>query len=438
MLAKKSFRLFVIFTILSLLLPYSTHSAQEVYLNISKNFYNKIRIAVPYFTPKSGSKEMKTNAARASLILSNDLVLSGYFISVKEHTFVAETEHLDTKTGRINYAEWKRIGADMVIKGTYSENNSDITVQVSVYSVSDGKKIFNKLYADSLSKKRRLMHHVSNDIVKAITGEQGIALSKITFAMESGKGREICSMDYDGYNIKKLTHDNSIALYPKWSPDGTKILYTSFKNNKPQIFIIDLAKNTRKVLSSSPGLNATATFAPNSTVIALTLSRDGNPEIYSKNLTTGKLKRLTHSRSIDTSPSWSPDGNNIVFVSNRSGSPQLYIMNKNGANLRRLTFRGGYNTAPAWSPKGDLIAYSSLIGRKFQIHTINSENGITSTITSNKIDNEDPSWAPDGRHIIYTSTKNHVPSINIVDIYDKNPIQLDKIPSNALNPNWSQ
>jgi TolB protein len=413
----------------------SAFAGTEVFLNISKKFSQKIRIAVPYFTAASADKQQ---AAKAAEQLVNDLSLSGYFSPVKERSFIEENQRDDAKSGKINAAEWKRIGADMVVKGTYDERGGKIAITCAVYAMTDGKRIFEKSYTDSASARRLIVHRIADDIVKQLTGERGIAQTKAVFVMGSGKKREVCIMDYDGHNAKKLTHDNALALYPKLSPDGRKIVYTAYLNNRPQIFLIDLARNSRTLLSSSPGLNATASFSPTRDEIALTLSRDGNPEIYLKDLSDGSLTRLTNDRAVDSSPSWSPDGNRIVFVSNRSGSPQLYVMDRNGGGIRRLTYRGSYNATPAWSPKGDLVAFASQMGREFQICTVNAANGEQDIITSDGRDNEDPSWAPDGRHIMYTSTKGNKSALFIIDIYDKDPIQLPGVSANVLNPDWSK
>jgi len=413
----------------------ASFAGTEVFLNISKKFSQKIRIAVPSFTSSSAQKGA---AAKAAEQLTNDLFLSGYFSPVKERSFVEENQRDDLKKGKINTAEWKRIGADMVAKGSYEERGGKIAITCAVYAMTDGKRIFEKSYTDSAAARRLIVHRIADDIVKQLTGERGIAQTKAVFVMGSGKKREVCIMDYDGHNAKKLTKDNALALYPKLSPDGRKIAYIGYLNNRPQIFLIDLARKTRTLLSSSPGLNANASFSPTRNEIALTLSRDGNPEIYLKDLSDGSLTRLTGDRAVDSSPSWSPDGNRIVFVSNRSGSPQLYIMDRSGGGVRRLTYRGSYNATPAWSPKGDLVAFASQMGREFQICTVNVDSGEQDIITSDGRDNEDPSWAPDGRHLIYTSSSGGKSALFIIDIYDKNPIQLPGVSANVLNPDWSK
>jgi TolB protein len=42
--------------------------------------------------------------------------------------------------------------------------------------------------------------------------------------------------DYDGKNIKQLTHNGSINLSPRWSPNGRKILFTSYKLGSPVLY----------------------------------------------------------------------------------------------------------------------------------------------------------------------------------------------------------
>ncbi|HRZ87511.1 MAG TPA: hypothetical protein P5287_06820, partial [bacterium] len=226
-------RLFIAFAAISCIAA-SAHAGTEVFLNISKKFGQKIRVAVPSFAVSAGAK---TEALKSSDQLQNDLLLSGYFTPVKERQFVEETQRDDQKTGRINLGEWKRIGADMVIKGAYSERGGRIEIRCEIYATIDGKKVFDRTYDDAAAKRRALIHRITDDIVKALTGERGIAQTKIAFVMGSGKSREICIADYDGFNAKKLTHDGALALYPKWSPDNRKIVYTGYINGRPEVFL---------------------------------------------------------------------------------------------------------------------------------------------------------------------------------------------------------
>src|SRR5262249_34795049 len=154
------------------------------------------------------------------------------------------------------------------------------------------------------------------------TGEAGVSGTKIAFVSKQGRNKELSVMDFDGANALQLTHDQSIALSPSWSPEGSLLLFTSYRaGGPPHVFVISSAGGKPELISGRAGTNTTASYSPDGRSIACTLSQDGNPEIYLLDARGGSPKRLTNHRAIDTSPAWSPTGNEIAFTSDRSGNP---------------------------------------------------------------------------------------------------------------------
>jgi len=203
--------------------------------------------------------------------------------------------------------------------------------------------------------------------------------------------KEIYLSDYDGHRSIPLTSDRSIALSPRISPDGTKVLYTSYKAGQPKLYLKDLRSGLTRKLSERKGLNIGAAWTPDGSKVALTLSIKGNPDIFLIDLDGRILERLTSHWGIDVSPSFSPDGKKMAFVSNRSGSP-------------RLTFDGNYNTSPSWS-RLNRIVYTSMNHGSFDIFTIDPEGGEPRQLTENQGNNEDPCWSPDGLPFIHHDGK---------------------------------
>jgi TolB protein len=103
------------------------------------------------------------------------------------------------------------------------------------------------------------------------------------------------------------------------------------------------------------GLNGAPAFSPDGTKLAMVLSKDGNPEIYVLDLASQprKLRRLTRHYGIDTEPSWSADGESIIFTSNRGGQPQIYSMSLKDLEVERLTFEGDYNARAVLANQGE-------------------------------------------------------------------------------------
>jgi TolB protein len=303
--------------------------------------------------------------AAATKIVQNDLALSGYF-----------------KFG----------GADSsyTVRGT--AGSGSLQGQVVDHS---GGTVLSKTYSSSA---RENAHQFANDIIETLTGHKGLAGSKITFiATRSGK-KEVYVADFDGSNVRQLTHDNTISVHPSLSPDGGRIAYTGYQSGYADVYVIDLASGSRNRIVNFPGTNSGATFSPDGDRLALTISKDGNPELYIVSASGGGARRLTRTRGVESGPTWSPDGDEIIYSFDGEGGPQLYRISSSGGAGQRLSTGHGYCTEPNWSPDGKRVAFNIRDGGEFQIAILDLGAGATRTVATG----QDPVWGADSRHVIFT------------------------------------
>lgn len=327
--------------------------------------------------------------------------------------------------------------AQAVVYGRFRVDGSRLKLTGLVENLPGRQSIFEKEYTSALADWRVLVHAFADDVVQQFTGEPGVANTRIAFVVQTGREKELWAMDFDGARLNQLTRDRSIAQSPSWAPDGSLILFTSYRGgNGTRIFVMSGAGGKIYQVSARPGLNISPSYSPDGKEIAATLSHEGNPEVYAMDARGGSLRRLTNNRSIDTSPTWSPTGREIAFTSDRSGSPQVYVMNRDGSDLRRLTYDLGYTDSPAWSPKGDRIAFVARAGGGFEIHTCKPDGSDTRLVVSGG-SNENPRWSPDGRHLIFTSNRGGSFGLFVSDL-DGTPVRkLDTGGRIALSPAWS-
>lgn len=243
----------------------------------------------------------------------------------------------------------------------------------------------------------------AEEILRQVTGMTPPFRSRIVAVEKHPNNvKELIFLNYDGGSRWQLTHDNSIALSPSWSPDGRKIVFTSFRGGKDaDLWIADLDQRKIVSLLHRRGTDAAPDWSPTGEWIIFAGSLGNETHLYLIKPNGTGLRRLTRGGWIDTSPSWSPDGRKIVFMSDRSGSPQIYRMDIDGANLRRLTYDGNYNADPSWSPSGDRIVYSRLGDNGFQIRSMDPMGDVDVPLTDEPGDHLDPSWSPDGMKITY-------------------------------------
>lgn len=244
---------------------------------------------------------------------------------------------------------------------------------------------------------RHAIHEFVDSLVETLTGQKGIASSKIAFVADRTGHKEIYTCDYDGKNVLQLTHDNAISVSPALSADGRRLAYTGYQSGYADIYLVDLPTGARNRIIKFPGTNSGAAFSPDGSHIACTLSKDGNPEIYVTGLNGESPRRLTRTRGVESSPTWSPSGSEIIYSSDEKGSPLLYRISAGGGSGRLLSTGYNYNTEPSWSPDGKKVVFNVRSGG-FEVAVLDLDSGSTRIASS---DGESPTWGPNSRHIIF-------------------------------------
>jgi TolB protein len=282
---------------------------------------------------------------------------------------------------------------------------------------------------------RSQAHLFSDDIVLALTGQRGIAMTKIAFKGEISKRvSEIFVADYDGANAVQITRDNSLVAAPAWGP-GSMIYYTSYMKGFPDVYSHDLATGTRRTVANYSGLNTSAAISPDGRRVALILSKSGSPDLFVCDADGSNLRQLTKTPEDESSPTWSPDGRTICFVSRAGGQPALYTIPAEGGTMRRITTRGvAMATEPAWSPDGRQIAFTTLRRGGFEILMVAPQGGEATFLAAG----EDPSWAPNSRTLIFTRRVNHKRVLSLLDVPTKHVKDVHQTLGNCSQPSWAK
>ena len=247
-------------------------------------------------------------------------------------------------------------------------------------------------------------------------GLKGFFTARLASIGEHNRKQEIYTSDLFFGELKQITRDNSNALMPRWSPDGSRLLYTSyFRSGFPDIFQIDLKTYQRISFVSFKGTNSGARYSPNGQQVAMVLSGEGTPEIYVGNAQGRQVSRKTHSDAVKASPCFSPDGSRVVFA--MEPGPQLYVMSTAGSGITRVTSGiGGYCAEPDWCRADpNKIAFTVRVGRSYQIAVLNLGSRTSEQVSRAPFDGIEPCWLGDGRHLVYTARSGTTSRICILD-----------------------
>ena len=410
--------------------------AEDLYFDVVKEKLPRVRIAVPEFLEERSLTEDETSR-KITRILANDLKISGFFLPFENSLLLREVNDLDKEKGGINFQEWLSLGVEALVKGSYSLKKGELKIKWRLYNLFKERELRGKAYTGKNKFLRQIIHKIADEIILEFTGEGGVSGTKIAFVSTAPGSKEVYIIDFDGYNLRRLTWDRSITLNPCWSPDGKRIVYTTYREGNPDLYLLNFRRGRPEPLSIFPGLNATPSWSPGGKRLALTLSKDGNVEVYTLELRKKIFKRLTHHRGIDSTPSWSPNEKEIVFTSDRGGNPQIYLLNLRRRTLRRLTYRGPYNDCARWSPKENLIAFSSLQEGSFDICLIDSEGKNFQRLARSPSNEESPSWSPDGRYLAFSTKRGGKSNIYIINVDGSNERRLTFSGGNNCSPSWS-
>lgn len=409
------------------------HPQQEVVISIKEGM-PAIPLALPDFMVRSSSPETKAIAQELHKIISDDLKYSRVF-QLLPKSYYSYIRPLNPE--EIFFKDWESIQANILFVGEVPESEGKkILFEGKIYDVKAGRLIFGKRYQSEKALLRLVAHKMADEIMK-IYGERELFTSKIVFISNRDGNDELYMMDYDGHNQTRVTFNKKQDYMPAWSADGKKIAYTSYRNNRAGLYILNPFEG-EIIEVVSKGTNFAPTFSPDGKKLAFCSTlEEGNPEIYVATSEGKKIKRLTFNKAIDTAPSWSPTSREIAFTSDRGGTPQIYIMDAEGSNIRRISFGGSYHDAPAWSPAGGRIAYVSRVDQIFDIYALNLRTEQVVKLTESNARNETPSWSPDGRHLVFSSNITGTIQLYTIDYDGFNLRRLTSKGESKL-PDWSR
>ena len=204
---------------------------------------------------------------------------------------------------------------------------------------------------------------------------------------------EICSINVDGANYRRLTYNEVSDLVPCWSADDSKIFFLSFRENM-DIFVMDADGGNMQEVYDSGGHDSDLHASGGK----LAFTRDSQIWIMNED-GTGLAQVTDPSRAGewgnavlpfgDYDPNLTTDGSRIVFERmdddlTTHGNYNLYVINVDGSGETAVTDTGYTQGIAAWSHSGEQIVYMvSAIGNdgKYDLYMVDSDGTDSRDIT---------------------------------------------------------
>jgi len=373
-------------------------SAQTAVIDVNRARTDPIPIAIPDFTGTGEAGQIGRDMAQ---VITDDLARSGLFRPIDRAAFIGASQGAGDVP---NFQNWRALGAQALVSGK-AEGGGSMRVEFRLWDVLPQTQIQGTAYTATAGNWRRIAHIIADVIYERLLGEKGYFDTRIVYIAGTGprnkRIKRLAIMDQDSANNRMLTDGSWLALTPRFNPTRDQIVFMSFANNRPRVYLFDLGSGRQQVLGDFDGMTFGPRFSPDGNSVIMSIANSaGGSDIITAGLGGGRGSKLTDSGAIDVSPCYSPDGSQIVFNSDRGGDQQLYVMGAGGGGAKRISFGKGRYATPVWSPRGDLIAYTRLGGGNWSIGVMHPD-GSGERILSEGYAVEGPTFAPNGRVLMF-------------------------------------
>jgi TolB protein len=394
---------------------------------------------------------------RLEQVLSFDLSQNG------STSLFGKTDALNEHVSSVPYdqfgslSEWKSERVAYVVKTRFKEKLFFVTI-LNVESKST-KNLGSVPLTGVLSDDRRQVHKVADAIHRALFDEDGIASTKILYAIkiQNDKGKycsEIFESDYDGANARRLTNEGDYCISPVYIPPkpgcvAGGFMYVSYKIGQPKIYLKSFRDGIDRRLSDLKGNQLTPAISAQRDKIAFISDVTGNPDLFIQAFSpeSGAIGKpyqvFSAKQATQGSPTFSPDGKRLAFVSNKDGSPRIYVLDipPPGAGMKNvkvklISGRNRENTAPCWSPDSTKLAYCARSGGDRQIWVYDFTTNTEKQLSQGPGNKENPFWAPNSLHLIFNSTDKNTGELYIMNLNQSEAFQITRGAGEKSFPAW--
>ena len=204
-----------------------------------------------------------------------------------------------------------------------------------------------------------------------------------------------------GGGLVRLTSDPNIETRPRWSPDGTKLLYSRLNESGLQDIWVTPAfpGNARRIVSNA--------FSP-------AWSVDGHQIAYSSSNTiwicdadganARQLTKLEPAPIFHDQPVFAHNGRSVAFIRRRLGPrSELAVADLQTNAVRNLTEDDALALSPVWSADDRFIYFSSSRGGTLNIWRLTVATSEAVQITAGQADDAELDLSVDGKRLIFSS-----------------------------------
>jgi Tol biopolymer transport system component len=183
------------------------------------------------------------------------------------------------------------------------------------------------------------------------------------YRWEFPESMDIFSADLDGKNLVRLTDTPGYDAEGSYSADGSKIVFTSFRDGDAEIYIMDADGKNPKRITHAKGYDGGPFFSPDGKRVIYRSDRKGNDllQVFVNNTDGTAERALTNNEFVNWGPSWHPDNRHIIYATSKHGHSnyELYLMDVDTGDEVRISYHEGFDGLPVFSPDGKRLLWTS-------------------------------------------------------------------------------
>jgi Tol biopolymer transport system component/predicted Ser/Thr protein kinase len=281
---------------------------------------------------------------------------------------------------------------------------------------------------------------------------------------EDGRTLQIWLMNPDGSQPRQLTFGPGDKTQPRWSPDGSRLLFVGPGGLDSQgnplgldVWVINPDGSGIQNVTLNPGDDVDPAWSSDGQWIAFTSNRISElDQVFiapSACLDTPgacpapRPKNVSGGYAVESFPAWSPDNSQLGVIASINGAPGrifVHSLAEPAAGTPAPTparFDRRDNIIGAdhlrWSADGSFFLYTWVQPKSNEIYLVSLDNPESPQKLTNTAGNKEPALSPDGTYIAFTSTRDQNPEVYIMSASGADEINLTNFPgARDLQPDW--
>ncbi|NIM51640.1 MAG: prolyl oligopeptidase family serine peptidase [Gemmatimonadales bacterium] len=252
-------------------------------------------------------------------------------------------------------------------------------------------------------------------------GQRIVYVRNFMDIMKDRRWSNLWIINYDGTGHRPLTTGNHNYFSPRWSPDGTRLLYASSEDGSSQLYVrwMDTGETAKVTnLTRSPS--------------GIAWSPDGQWIAFSM-MVPQRSAPFAQMPAKPDGADWGPPIQVIDKVRYRadgqgyleSGYRHLFVLPAEGGTPRQVT-TGSFNHGgtPTWTPDSKALVFSAnrhedweYDPRNSEIHEVSLADGSITTLTDRQGPDGSPAVSPDGQQIAYLGYDDRYQGYQLTRLY---------------------